>query len=59
MFNNLDKAEIEEVVYPASLDPHKLIEFVDTMDDELLTSITKQYLYNDNKVDRNNFLDIY
>ncbi len=43
VFNNLDKGEIDEVVYPASMDPQKLMEFVDCMDNELLASITKQY----------------
>ncbi|EFX77194.1 hypothetical protein DAPPUDRAFT_54548 [Daphnia pulex] len=42
VFNNLDKGEIDEVVYPASMDPQKLMEFVDCMDNELLASITKQ-----------------
>lgn len=41
-FNNLDKGELEEVIYPASLDPQKLIEFVECVDDKLLVSITKQ-----------------
>lgn len=41
-FNNLDKGEIEETIYPASLNPEKLIEFVEEMDDKLLGSITKQ-----------------
>lgn len=45
VFNNLDKGEIDEVVYPSHLDPLKLTEFVDGMDDQLLSSITKQYSY--------------
>ena len=43
-FNNLDKGELEEVIYPASLDPQKLIEFVECVDDKLLVSITKQWV---------------
>ena len=43
VFNNLDKGEIDEVIYPGTLDPHKLMDFVDCMDNELLASITKQY----------------
>lgn len=43
VFNNLDKGEIDEVVYPSHLDPLKLTEFVDSMDNQLLASITKQY----------------
>lgn len=42
-FNNLDKDELAEEIYPASLDPEKLMDFVDSMDDQLLASITKQY----------------
>lgn len=44
VFNNLDKGEIDEVIYPASMDPQKLMDFVDCMDNELLASITKQYI---------------
>ena len=43
MYNNLDKKEIEEIIYPATLDPEKLLDVVDCMDDALLASITKQY----------------
>ena len=43
VFNNLDKDEIVEEIYPAVLDPHKLMDLIDCMDDKLLESITKQY----------------
>lgn len=46
VFNNLDKGEIDEVVYPSHLDPLKLTEFVDSMDNQLLASITKQLVGN-------------
>lgn len=44
VYNNLDKEEIEEIVYPATFDPEKLTEIVDCMNDQLLASITKQYV---------------
>lgn len=40
-YNNLDKAELSELVYPASIDPEKLVDVVDCMNDELLSNITK------------------
>ncbi|KAI9556291.1 hypothetical protein GHT06_018865 [Daphnia sinensis] len=45
-YNNLDKKEIVEEVYPASLDPQKLVDLVDSMDDQLLASITKPLIGN-------------
>lgn len=42
-YNNLDKEEIAEEIYPGSLDPQKLVDLVDSMDDVLLASISKQY----------------
>ena len=42
VFNNLDKNEIDEEIYPAVLDPHKLMDLIDCMNDKLLESITKQ-----------------
>ena len=42
VYNNLDKNEIEEEIYPAVLDPHKLMDLIDCMDDTVLKSITKQ-----------------
>ena len=41
-FHNLDKEELDEEIYPASLDPEKLRDFMDSVDDQLLASITKQ-----------------
>ena len=41
-YSNLDKHVIEEKVYASPLDPQKLMDLVDSMDDRLLTSITKQ-----------------
>lgn len=46
VFNNLDKNEIEEEIYPAVLDPHKLMDLIDCMNDKLLESITKQLVGN-------------
>lgn len=42
VFNNLDKGEIEEIVYPSPTDAQKLMDFIDGMDDAVLASITKQ-----------------
>ncbi|KZS20143.1 Fatty acyl-CoA reductase 1 [Daphnia magna] len=41
-FNNLENKEIAEEIYPASVDPQKLVDLIDSMDDLLLASITKQ-----------------
>ncbi|XP_046651701.1 putative fatty acyl-CoA reductase CG5065 isoform X2 [Daphnia pulicaria] len=41
-YNNLEKEDIDEEIYPTSLDPQKLLDLVDCMDDKLLASITKQ-----------------
>ena len=39
-YANCDKKEIGETVYPPPADPHKLMECVDWMDEDLLNSIT-------------------
>jgi fatty acyl-CoA reductase len=39
----VDKKELAEQIYPASLDPQKLMDLVDSMDDQLLASSTKKY----------------
>ncbi|EFX77095.1 hypothetical protein DAPPUDRAFT_54498 [Daphnia pulex] len=41
-FNNLDKDELSEEIFPTSLDPEILMNFVDSIDDQMLASITKQ-----------------
>ncbi|XP_046651716.1 LOW QUALITY PROTEIN: putative fatty acyl-CoA reductase CG5065 [Daphnia pulicaria] len=41
-YNNVEKDTIEEEVYPTSLDPQKLLDLIDCMDDKLLASITNQ-----------------
>ncbi|KAI9556219.1 hypothetical protein GHT06_018793 [Daphnia sinensis] len=41
-FNNLENKEIAEEIYPATVDPQKLMDLIDSMDDLLLASITKQ-----------------
>lgn len=43
-YANCDKEEIAEMIYPPPADPHRLMECVDWMDEELLKSITKKYL---------------
>ena len=35
-------SNLDEEIYPASLDPEKLMDFMDSVDDQLLASITKQ-----------------
>lgn len=54
-YNNLEKEDIDEEIYPTSLDPQKLLDLVDCMDDKLLASITKQYKFNT----KNNFSGTY
>lgn len=44
VFNNLDKKDIGEEIYPATIDPHKLLDFIDCLDDRLLNGFTKQYV---------------
>jgi fatty acyl-CoA reductase len=39
-FNNLDKFEIDEVIYPGKMDPVKLSEFIDDANSELIDEIT-------------------
>lgn len=42
-FNNLDKEEIEERIYPsADIDPVKLIDFIDSLDTEVASRFTKE-----------------
>jgi fatty acyl-CoA reductase len=41
-YNNLEKEDIDEEIYPTSLDPQKLLDLIDCMDDKLLASITNQ-----------------
>ncbi|KAI9564153.1 hypothetical protein GHT06_007891 [Daphnia sinensis] len=41
-FNNLDREELDEVIYPAPIDPIKLIELIDCLDDGLVRAITKE-----------------
>lgn len=41
-YNNMENEKVEEKVYPSSLDPEKLMDLVDCMDDHLLASITTQ-----------------
>jgi fatty acyl-CoA reductase len=41
-YANCDKDEIAEMIYPPPADPHKLMECVDWMDEELLKGITKK-----------------
>ncbi len=43
-FNNLDKEKIEEIVYPTSMPPTKLIKIVDILDDDNLGKITDWYI---------------
>ncbi|XP_046651749.1 putative fatty acyl-CoA reductase CG5065 [Daphnia pulicaria] len=45
-YSNVDKKELAEQIYPASLDPQKLMDLVDSMDDQLLASSTKQLIGN-------------
>lgn len=43
-FNNLHRHTIDEVVYPGTLDPKVLIDFINGVDDrEFINSITKQF----------------
>ena len=44
-YNNLDKENIEEIIYPTSMPPRKLLEIVDVLDDSQLKAITNQYEY--------------
>jgi len=41
-FNNLDKHEIDEVIYPGKMDPVKLSEFIDKANSELIDRITPE-----------------
>lgn len=42
VYNNLDRSEIDEEIYPAKFDALKLLDFIDSVDDELLNNIKKQ-----------------
>lgn len=41
-YNNLDKESIEEIIYPTPITPRKLLEIVDCLDEDMLTSITSK-----------------
>merc|ERR1712071_613464 len=43
-YANCDKEEIGEMIYPPPADPHKLMDCVDWMDEDLLNSITEKLL---------------
>ena len=44
-FNNLDKEEMKEEVYPSSnVDPGKLVEFIDCLDEKVVKNITSEYV---------------
>jgi len=45
-YNNLDKENIEEIIYPTSMPPRKLLEIVDVLDDSQLKAITNQLVGN-------------
>jgi len=45
-YANCDKEEIGEMIYPPPADPHKLMDCVDWMDEDLLNSITEKLLGN-------------
>jgi len=45
-YANCDKDEIGEMVYPPPTDPHKLMDCVDWMDEDLLNSITSKLVGN-------------
>jgi len=45
-YNNLDKESIEEVIYPTSIPPRKLLQIVDCLNDNQLKSITDQLVGN-------------
>ncbi|UYV79094.1 hypothetical protein LAZ67_17001112 [Cordylochernes scorpioides] len=45
-YSNCDRREIDEVVYPSPVPPQKVIEAVDWLDDETLTSITPHLIKN-------------
>lgn len=41
-FNNLDREELDEVIYPATVDAGKLIDLIDCLDDGTVRAITKE-----------------
>ena len=44
-FNNLDRQEIEEKIYPSpDIDPLKLIEFIDSLDMNVTNRFAKEYV---------------
>lgn len=43
-FNNLDQAEMKEEVYPLKVDPVKIMELLDCLDNETLKNVTSQYV---------------
>ena len=42
-FNNLDREEMREEVYHTKIDPVKLIELLDCLDDSVVKNIAKEY----------------
>lgn len=45
-FSNLDRKEIQEEVYPCKYDPVKLIDLLDSLDDDAIRNLTPQYANN-------------
>lgn len=43
-FNNLDREEMREEVYPSTVDPCKLIELIDCLDEKVVKNITQEYV---------------
>ena len=41
-FSNIDREEVDEVIYPSKMDPIKLSEFIDEADETLIKNITKE-----------------
>ncbi len=41
-FSNVDREEVDEIIYPSKMDPVKLSEFIDEADEALIKSITKE-----------------
>lgn len=45
-FSNVDREEVDEIIYPSKMDPVKLSEFIDEADEALIKSITKDLVGN-------------
>lgn len=43
-FNNLHREEMREEVYHSKVDPVKLVELVDCLDDEVVKNISNEYI---------------